>query len=85
MNLLEGKSAMKILPVLAITAIAAGCAPMTTATFSRGQTDPAVFARQQYECDRDARIIMGTNTQQMDLYESCMRSRGYAQTAPGSR
>lgn len=35
------------------------------------------FSRERYECERDARSINATNCTQMDLYDTCMLSKGY--------
>lgn len=61
----------------------AGCAPMQPTEFSQGKATKAQFMKDDYECERDARNIVGNDCKQMDMYERCMASKGY-EPMPGT-
>lgn len=68
---------MKIIIVTILCLICAACAQPSPAAFSRGEVDQKQFDRDHYECERDARNIRGDNCDQMDMFETCMKSKGY--------
>lgn len=74
---------MKRMILAAIAALCAACAPMTPTAFSRGDAEPKQFSKDDYECERDARSVRGNDCHQMDMYEKCMKSKGY-QPIPGT-
>lgn len=74
---------MKIIIVTILCLICAACALPSPAQFSRGDVDQKQYVKDDYECERDARNIIGGNCEQMDLFETCMKSKGYA-PIPGS-
>lgn len=53
------------------------------AAFDQGKASPQQFAKDNYECERDAKMIQGGDCRQMNMYESCMSSKGY-QAIPGT-
>lgn len=59
-----------------LSAFLSGCALPSPAMFEPG-ADERKFDRELYECERDARMIRGSDCDQMNLFESCMRSKGY--------
>lgn len=63
-------------------AVMSGCATPTAASFAPGQ-DRKQFNRDEYECERDARSVRGDSCTQIEVFEKCMRSKGYAEI-PGS-
>lgn len=65
-----------VITILSLVCIA--CAQPSPAEFSRGNVEQKQFDRERYECERDARNINGGNCDQMDMYETCMKSKGYA-------
>lgn len=71
---------MKYLPLLFV--FIAGCATPTAASFDHGQ-DRKQFDRDEYECERDARSVRGDSCTQIEVFEKCMRAKGYAEI-PGS-
>ncbi|OGT02860.1 MAG: hypothetical protein A2143_05875 [Gallionellales bacterium RBG_16_57_15] len=68
---------MKKFTVIVLSLVCAACALPNPAEFSRGDVDQKQFDRDDYECARDARSINGGNCDQMDLFEQCMKSKGY--------
>lgn len=73
----------KLLATLAAL-LSAGCAQMSPAIFERGSVDQKQFAKDAYECERDARSIQRSgDCGEMEMYETCMRSKGYKEV-PGS-
>lgn len=68
---------MKKIIVIVLGLTCAACALPSPAQFSRGNVDQKQFDREHYECERDARNIMGGNCDQMDMFETCMKSKGY--------
>jgi hypothetical protein len=70
---------MKIVMVVMLGLVCTSCALPSPAKFSRGEVDQKQFDREAYECERDARNIRGDSCTQMDLYETCMRSKGYTE------
>ncbi len=74
---------MKRMILAAVAALCAACAPMTPTAFSRGDADQKQFSKDDYECERDARSVRGNDCHQMDMYEKCMKSKGY-QPIPGT-
>lgn len=67
---------MKTILAFSSCLLLSACA-LTAPRFSPGDTDAKQFARDDYECERDARSIQGTDCTQIDMYEKCMRSKGY--------
>lgn len=74
---------MKRMILAAVVATCAACGHMSPASFSRGDVDKKQFAKDDYECERDARNVRGNDCHQMDMYEKCMKSKGY-QPIPGT-
>jgi hypothetical protein len=50
--------------------------PMPSA-FDPGSASKQQFSKDNYECERDGKNITGSDCRQMNLYESCMASKGY--------
>lgn len=55
-----------------------GCAVPSPAKFSPGP-DQSKYSQDDYECERDARSIRGDACDQMDMFEKCMRAKGYTE------
>lgn len=55
----------------------ASCGTMEPMSFERGTATPEQFRRDDYECERDARMVRGDSCTQMDMFESCMKAKGY--------
>lgn len=60
------------------TLLLAGCAAPSPASFEPG-SDQKQFSRDSYDCERDARMIRGDACDQIGMYETCMRSKGYVE------
>lgn len=74
---------MKTAGLLCLCAMLAGCLP-TAMTFTRGDVPEKQFTKDDYECERDARMLPNTTScQQMRFYETCMKSKAYS-PKPGS-
>lgn len=65
------------------TLLLCACASPMPAAFSQGSATQQQFAADIYQCELDARSIPGGDCRQMNLYESCMTSKGY-QAIPGT-
>lgn len=68
---------MRITFVVLLSLVFTACALPGPAKFSRGEVDQKQFDRDSYECERDARSIRGDNCAQMNLFETCMKAKGY--------
>jgi hypothetical protein len=68
--------------IVACLAISA-CAQMESRQYSPGGADKKQFARDEYECERDARSLRANDCEQMDMFEKCMTSKGYS-AIPGT-
>ncbi len=67
---------MKTLLAASLALLLSACA-MAPAKFQPG-ADSKQFARDDYECERDARALPNADScSQMDMYERCMKVRGY--------
>lgn len=67
---------MKTLIALSAAMLLSACA-MSPPKFAPG-ADQKQFARDDYECERDARGLPNADScGQMDMYERCMKVRGY--------
>lgn len=69
---------MKMILVVVMCLVCAACTLPNPAKFSLGEVDQKQFDREHYECERDARNIRGDNCAQMNMLETCMKSKGYA-------
>lgn len=68
---------MQKITALSLCVACTACALPNPAHFARGDVEKKQFVRDEYECERDARNIRGGNCDQMDMYETCMKSKGY--------
>ena len=75
--------AMKISLLISAVVLLCSCATPMPAALDQGGASPQQFAKDNYACERDAKSINGGDCRQMNLYESCMASKGY-QAIPGT-
>ena len=75
---------MKRIIILALLLLLAGCAqPSPPYYMTREGGSLLQRDRDSYECERDARSIPGNACTQIDMYKTCMQSKGY-EPQPGS-
>lgn len=74
---------MKNIYVVALCLACAACAQMQAKEFNRGSETQQKYDRDAYECERDARNLHANDCDQMDMFERCMQSHGYA-AVPGT-
>lgn len=68
---------MKKIAIIMLCLACAACGPMEVRSYSPGTADQKQFAKDDYECERDARGLRANDCEQMDMYEKCMQSKGY--------
>lgn len=66
---------MKQLAIIMLCLACAACGQMEVKKYE--PEGKQAFARDQYECERDARGLNADACTQMDMYEKCMQSKGY--------
>lgn len=69
--------------VILITALLVGCASPQPPYYTKQGVPQQQIDRDSYECERDARAIRGDACVQINMYETCMRSKGY-EPQPGT-
>jgi hypothetical protein len=63
---------------IAAVAVAISVRSCTVATFTKHGGTEAEFKKDNYECERDARMAgLGAGLASIDMREECMEARGY--------
>lgn len=63
--------------LIIVALVIAGCALPQPPYYTKDGVMQQQRDRDDYECERDARMIRANSCAQIDLYQTCMRSKGY--------